>query len=98
APAGNRNALRHGKYTRDAFAFRAEICAHLRRSRAILAWLRAIELSERQAYDLRQTRVWPPAAQRTKDAVASAGGRAWHTTSRRTSTRSARSPSCPRSS
>lgn len=36
AQPGNRNALQHGKYIRELRALRADIWAHIRRSREIL--------------------------------------------------------------
>jgi hypothetical protein len=36
APIGNRNALRHGRYTAQAIGFRREIQALLRASRELL--------------------------------------------------------------
>src|SRR5437762_10598029 len=37
APFGNRNALKHGRYTREMFAFRAEVRMRLRETRAVIA-------------------------------------------------------------
>ncbi len=37
APAGNRNALKHGKFTRERRALLAAIRAHIARGRALLA-------------------------------------------------------------
>jgi hypothetical protein len=37
APFGNSNALRHGRYTREQRAFRAEVLAHLRDSKMLIA-------------------------------------------------------------
>jgi hypothetical protein len=37
APPGNKNALKHGKRTREMRALRADIRAHIQRGRALLA-------------------------------------------------------------
>jgi hypothetical protein len=37
APPGNRNALKHGNYTRERRAFFADVRAHIRHSREILS-------------------------------------------------------------
>lgn len=37
APSGNQNAFKHGKYTRARRALWADIRAHIRRSRALIA-------------------------------------------------------------
>ena len=37
APCGNRNALKHGKYTRERRALYAEIRDHIREGRALTA-------------------------------------------------------------
>ena len=37
AQPGNQNAYKHGKYTRERRAFRAEVRAHIRRGREILS-------------------------------------------------------------
>ena len=42
APLGNRNALRHGRYTREQRAFMAEVRAFLRECRATVAAAKAI--------------------------------------------------------
>lgn len=42
AAKGNRNALKHGRRTREADDFRAELRAHLRETRALLQWCRII--------------------------------------------------------
>jgi len=39
APAGNRNALKHGKYTRERRALLATVRAHIQCGRALLAGL-----------------------------------------------------------
>lgn len=42
APKGNRNALKHGLRTREMDAFRAEVRAHIRETRALLKWCRTL--------------------------------------------------------
>lgn len=42
APRGNRNALKHGRRTREMDEFRAEVRAHLRQTRALIAWARQL--------------------------------------------------------
>lgn len=41
APLGNKNALKHGRFTREMKALRAEIRAHIYRSRALVRQLLA---------------------------------------------------------
>lgn len=41
APLGNRNALKHGRRTREMDAFRARVRANARRIRDVLGWCRA---------------------------------------------------------
>jgi hypothetical protein len=37
APLGNRNAFKHGRFTRERLGLYAEVRAHIRRSRALVA-------------------------------------------------------------
>jgi len=56
APRGNSNALKTGSHTREMRAFQAEVRAHIRRSRALIAWARQLcRLRE----DLRRGRAIP---------------------------------------
>jgi len=45
APKGNRNALRHGRYTAQAIAMRREMRALLRRSHQLICDCRAASIS-----------------------------------------------------
>jgi hypothetical protein len=42
APFGNKNALRHGRHTRQMRAFRAEVRAHIRESRTLTTTLKRL--------------------------------------------------------
>lgn len=46
SPVGNRNALKHGKFTRERCAFYAEIRKHIRRCRELVEALKS-EAKER---------------------------------------------------
>lgn len=48
APPGNRNAVKHGKYTRERRALYAEIRAHIREGRALTAAIEAYFWQEGQ--------------------------------------------------
>jgi hypothetical protein len=42
APLGNRNALKHGRYTRERRALNAEVRAYIKKTRALAAYLTAL--------------------------------------------------------
>lgn len=42
APLGNRNALKHGRYTRERRALNAEVRAYIKRTRSLAAYLTAL--------------------------------------------------------
>src|SRR5690242_19345193 len=57
APDGNRNAFRHGKYSRERLQLYADIRAHIRRGRALVAHFRARAALEGTTRRLTRTRV-----------------------------------------
>jgi hypothetical protein len=60
APLGNRNALKHGRFTRERRALNAEVRAYIKKTRALAAYLttlaqaaKALAALERRTANLR---------------------------------------------